>query len=368
MTTSPDTHTRKGVWPPEELEYLGHCPVCGSTQRKLLHAQLTDRIFNCAPGEWSLNSCLACSVAYLDPRPNIQCIGKAYSNYFTHEKTVAKNNQTGEDIAKQTTWFAKLRQWGQSGLNGYRNARWNMALDPAHSWGRWLVPCIWPLRSLVINHMRHLPQRLPRTGARLLDVGCGNGDFLQMAQAAGWDVQGVDFDPLAVEVARKHHLDVRHGGLEQVEEYKGTYDWITCSHVIEHVHDPVKWLRGMHALLRPGGTLWLQTPNMDSWGHRKFGPDWRDLDPPRHLVLFSLSGLCRRLREAEFIAPKTHGLPALIISSVIATSEALRTGQDATLLFRLSYLLRRRYIFPALWQSFSKNRAEFITLTVMKSP
>ena len=368
MTTSPDMNALTGVWPPEELEHLGHCPICSSTNRKLLHPQLTDRIFYCAPGEWSLQSCQSCNAAYLDPRPNIQSIGKAYKNYFTHEKTDSPKSQSSEGVSYSTTWLAKLRQWGQSGLNGYRNARWNMTLEPTNTWGRWLVPCIWPLRSLVINHMRHLPRRLPKTGGSLLDVGCGNGDFLRLAQAAGWDVQGVDFDPLAVEAARKHKLDVRHGGLEQVQERKGSYDWITCSHVIEHVHDPVQWLSDMHALLRPGGTLWLQTPNIDSWGHHKFGPNWRDLDPPRHLVLFTLSGLCKKLNDAGFIAPKTRGLPAFIISSVIATSEALQNGRNATLLFRLAYLLRPRFLLPAVWQSFSKEHGEFITITVMRSP
>ena len=54
--------------------------------------------------------------------------------------------------------------------------------------------------------------------------------------------------------------------------------------------------RGMYALLRPGGTLWLQTPNIDSWGYREFGADWRALDPPRHLCLFQVQGLCDTLR------------------------------------------------------------------------
>ena len=368
MTPLNDMGLPIGIWAPDELEHLGHCPVCGSTHRKLLHTQLTDRIFNCAPGEWSLHSCQSCSAAYLDPRPDMQSIGKAYSNYFTHEKFAPEKNWLDENTAHSTSWLSSLRQWGRAGLNGYRNARWNMALEPANAWGRWLVPCILPLRSLVINHMRHLPRRLPRIGARLLDVGCGNGDFLQLAQAAGWDVKGVDFDPLAVAAARKHNLDVRHGGLEQVEEDKGTYDWITCSHVIEHVHDPVQWIHDMHALLRPGGTLWLQTPNIGSWGHQKFGPNWRDLDPPRHLVLFTLPGMCKALTNAGFSHPNPRQLPAFVISSVIATSEALRNGQEATLSFRLLHLRRLRYLLPALLQSFSKKRAEFITLTVMKLP
>jgi 2-polyprenyl-3-methyl-5-hydroxy-6-metoxy-1,4-benzoquinol methylase len=356
-----------GVWPPEEIEYLGHCPLCNSNQRRVLHSHLTDQLFRCAPGEWTLNSCQSCGTGYLDPRPNPQSIGKAYSQYFTHGDAISSHVQVKQNMAPSASLSGRIRQWVRAGLNSYRNTHWHMALTPTNAWGRWWVPCLWPLRSLVHQQMRHLPRRLPREGARLLDVGCGNGNFLALAQAAGWVVEGVDFDPLAVAAARKQGLNVHIGGLEQVAQEAGGYDWISCSHVIEHVHDPVQWLRDMYALLRPGGTLWLQTPNIESWGHSHFGPYWRGLEPPRHLVIFSLNGLCDKLKALGFTI-KTHSLPPLSTLSIHAASSALRSGTDATATVSPAKLLRMKYKLPALLQGHQLRRGEFITVLATRAP
>ena len=351
-------------WPPEHLEHLGQCPVCKSTDRRVLYSGLTDRLFGCAPGKWTLHKCAECACAYLDPRPDIKSIGQAYKQYFTHETSEPR---TGNDtnLSSATPWRQRVRMWLRAGLNGYRNKRWGMALTPSNAWGRWWVPLVWPLKSVLVTQMRNLPRQLPRPGATLRDVGCGNGDFLIMARAAGWQVQGVDFDPLAVETARKHGLNVHHGGLEQLTQHHEHYDWITCSHVVEHVHDPVQWLRDMYVLLRPGGTLWLQTPNINSLGLSRFGVNWRGLEPPRHLVIFDLRCLLQKLRECGF-QPQTYQLPALSAMAVYAASEALRDNRNATLSLRLGELLRLSYLVSAVQQAVSVQNAEFITITATK--
>ena len=348
------------IWPPDSLEHLGRCPVCQSADRKVLHTGLTDRLFNCAPGIWTLHRCGACACAYLDPRPDPQSIGLAYSQYFTHD-----NSDTPSTSAPPTR--QGLRAWLRAGLKGYCNARWGMALTPANAWGRWWVPLVVPLRSWQVAHLRHLPRQLPRPRATLLDVGCGNGEFLAMARAAGWQVQGVDFDPLAVASAHKRGLNVRQGGLEQVAHQTAYYDRITCSHVIEHVHDPVQWLQDMVKLLRPGGTLWLQTPNIDSLGHRIFGADWRGLEPPRHLAIFKTHTLLQQFTRMG-LTPRLRRLPILSAMALHATSDALRRGQCATRPLRLTELLRMHYLAPALQQAWSVKHAEFITVTATKVP
>ena len=71
-------------WPRDGLERVGHCPVCGAGESHVLHEGLTDRVFFCAPGTWTLHACESCTSAYLDPRPTPQTIGLAYQAYFTH--------------------------------------------------------------------------------------------------------------------------------------------------------------------------------------------------------------------------------------------------------------------------------------------
>jgi hypothetical protein len=72
-------------WPADELEAVDCCPLCGCAERTMLHRDLTDRVFFCAPGGWHLYRCRGCEGAYLDPRPTSESIARAYSSYYTHE-------------------------------------------------------------------------------------------------------------------------------------------------------------------------------------------------------------------------------------------------------------------------------------------
>jgi 2-polyprenyl-3-methyl-5-hydroxy-6-metoxy-1,4-benzoquinol methylase len=134
----------------------------------------------------------------------------------------------------------------------------------------------------------------------LMDVGCGAGTALALASQLGWSVRGLEADPNAVRAARAAGLDVQEGGYERLSEFPAAFDCITCSHVIEHVFDPVGMIHQMHSSLRQGGVLLLSTPNAQSDVHRHFGKHWRGLEAPRHLVLFSEATLTRLLLRAGF--------------------------------------------------------------------
>jgi len=75
---------------------------------------------------------------------------------------------------------------------------------------------------------------------------------------------------------------------------------VTLSHVIEHVHDPVACLREVFRLCKPGGQVWITTPNLESYGHRRFREHWIGLQPPNHLVLFTRSSIMHALNAAGF--------------------------------------------------------------------
>jgi SAM-dependent methyltransferase len=219
-----------------------------------------------------------------------------------------------------------LRTFVHDALNGYRNARHRLRREPAMKSGRWLVPLVPPLRAAVDAECRHLPM-LPDHGGRLLDIGFGNGAFLKLATEIGWSAEGIDFDPSAVEAARSRGLEVRCAGVEDLADEPSGYDVITLSHVIEHVYDPPALLRAICRLLRPGGLLWLETPNLDSLGHIRFGRDWRGLEPPRHLTLFSVDSLRFALTEAGFtrLRQRWRGLS---VFDVLPASEAIKNGRN----------------------------------------
>jgi SAM-dependent methyltransferase len=134
----------------------------------------------------------------------------------------------------------------------------------------------------------------------MLDVGCGSGEWVRLAQTYGWDAQGVDVDAKAVENARNKGLNVRLGTLVGQRYAESSFDLITMGHVIEHVHDPAGLLKECHRVLRPNGVMVSLTPNIASIGHRRFGVHWLPLDPPRHLLLFTPNTLVHVAQRAGF--------------------------------------------------------------------
>lgn len=303
-------------WPEEGLESVATCPVCGAKERTLLYEGLEDRVFFCAPGKWSLYQCEGCRSAYLDPRPTPMTIGLAYQNYFTHKPTLSKSY-------KHLDIKAYIKK---SLANGYRNFKFGTDFRPAWKIGilaAWLMPY---QRANIDSFMRNLPKSMP--GQRLLDFGCGSGEFLLVARNLGWNVLGIDLDSKAVQVARDYGLEVLQGGIEQlINENVGKFDGITLSHVIEHVYEPRVLLEACRKLLNPGGWLWLETPNLDSEGHRYFGSNWRDLDPPRHLALFTNSSLKQLLIDAGFSKIETEPYRP-VCNMVFTASDAISRGMD----------------------------------------
>ena len=293
-----------------DREAVAACPVCGETARSVLHADLTDRIYFCAPGTWTLYLCHGCGSAYLDPRPAGGAIELAYSRYYTHTAANGRHQQ--------------LSAVTRGLVNGYLNARYGYAFTPASALGG-LVLRLLPLhRERVDRWVRQLA--LPSGAPRLLDVGCGDVAFLAQMQAGGWDVQGVDPDPAAVRRGEEVGVPVEHGVLAEATFPESSFDAVTLSHVIEHIADPIRSLEICHRLLRPGGVLSLTTPNLASTGHSLFGRDWIGLDAPRHLVLFTPDALARAAERLGFRI-SSHA-PSCRASWAFTASEAVSRGID----------------------------------------
>jgi SAM-dependent methyltransferase len=157
----------------------------------------------------------------------------------------------------------------------------------------------------------------------LLDVGSGNGRFLHKMRRLGWEVLGIENDPRAVVASRRgYDVPVIASTLEEANLRGQSFDAITLRHTIEHVYAPLGLLAECRRLLRPGGTVAVLTPNVESLAHRFFGPCWRGLEPPRHLHLFS-PGSLTKTAEAAGLTVKSVTTSARAAYGIWALSRAI---------------------------------------------
>lgn len=139
-------------------------------------------------------------------------------------------------------------------------------------------------------------------GRRLLEVGSSAGGFLTVAAAAGWDVRGVEPDPITSDQARVRGLDVVTG---TIEDASGSYDAIAMYHVIEHLDSPRATVASAAERLVPGGTLAIETPSVDGPWLRLLRRRWRQLIPD-HYFFFSRATLIRLVEDAGFEVLDVH--------------------------------------------------------------
>lgn len=138
-------------------------------------------------------------------------------------------------------------------------------------------------------------------GGRLLEVGCGDGDLLVLAEAEGWTVTGVEYASAACDRARQRLKNGRVlcGELPQAGLESEQFDLCVLSDVLEHVRSPIDFLRQVHRLLKPGGTLFIATPSLDSWSARFLRQKWMEFKA-EHLVYFDRQTLQTALFKAGF--------------------------------------------------------------------
>jgi SAM-dependent methyltransferase len=267
------------------------CPVCGDDQssRKF---EARDAHYG-IEGSWWVRECGACGSFFLESPPSQAELEQLYgADYYAYE------------IASPSKSKRLLHA-----LLGYSTA----TRDP------------------------ELPTQI-----RMLDFGCGAGEYLLRARKKGWSAFGVENNARAREVAARHGLDVRPTLLGADGFKPESFDYLRANHSLEHVLNPAETLADMWTALKPGGRLFIGVPTASSENARLFGASWWHVTAPLHTFIPSSAGLRGLVEAAGFRvdAMSTNGTYAGTAGSLqIMLNRGTPRRSHEGLLFRLRPLL-----------------------------
>lgn len=335
---------------------MPNCSIC-KAKGNLIYEGLNDRLYG-VPGKWNLRKCLNpdCSLIWLDPIPLEEDIIKTYKNYYTHEVTYPNRNKLKTRLFRlvKEAYWAKKYSYSVFSAKGWRN----------------LLPSLmyfFPLKRAEIDAaLRYLPAQVD---GHLIDIGCGNGEWLEFMQKLGWHIEGVDIDPDAVSKAINKGLPVHSGTLIEKNYPNDYFDAVAMFHVTEHVISPSQLLRECLRILKPGGRLVLISPNPQSLGHKIFKQNWRGLEPPRHLNLINLALFKKILKNSgfEILSAKTTVTNHQILKQSSALSKNIHSNNGELPLGKFnSQLVKLITILELILIWVNKNIGEEILLIAQK--
>jgi len=310
------------------------CILCDSPG-VMLYQELPDVLFASA-GLWNIKQCpnRECGLMWLDPMPSKEEIHKAYHSYYTHNENQPNKNILTELVTKTSD----------------RLLLFFLRFTPIYKERK-------DFNNMYLSNIRP---------GRLLEVGCGKGDRLAFLADHGWTVEGQEVDSISAAIAAKKGIKVHLGPLESFHLPASTYKAIVMSHVIEHIHEPLKVLTECRRLLSQNGILIAVTPNTDSLGHRIFKSFWRGLEPPRHVFLYRQKSLSRLALRAGFENPITWTTSANA-HHFARNSLMMRWNNRGIFKRALSNIFSKLFIIMArIFQVFDKSSGEECVLMLKK--
>lgn len=161
------------------------------------------------------------------------------------------------------------------------------------------------------------------TGGDLLEVGCGYGYLLMEAKDQFKSVAGTEYSPEAVAYAKKKCECVITGGVYDIPEGM-KYDCIIAVGVLEHVYEPVSFVKELAGHLRDNGVLVFATPNFGSFWRRLFGSRWPSFKVPEHVVFYDQETLNKLFETSGFkdmqVVPYPHAFPISLVAEKLGFS------------------------------------------------
>jgi len=155
------------------------------------------------------------------------------------------------------------------------------------------------VKGIALKRKLNLINSLPSETKSLLDIGCGTGDFLKIAQEDGWSTSGVEPDKNARMLANKK-TEQSVSDVDQLLKFpKQHFDVITLWHVLEHLPNLDSQFSLFKSLLKPNGTLIIAVPNFKSYDASYYKSYWAAYDVPRHLWHFSKTSISKLTKQCD---------------------------------------------------------------------
>jgi len=218
---------------------INECPICSSHK---IEPFLDVKDNSISKETFTIKTCINCGLKITTPRPDDDRLGKYYESedYVSHSDT-------------------------KKGIVNFVYQK---------------------VKSITLKQKEKLVSSF-HTSKKLLDIGCGTGDFLVHCKNKGWEVEGLEPDSKARKRAHEKGLE-NVADLDAFYEIKeNTFGIITMWHVLEHVADLNNYMVKLHSVLEDNGRLLIAVPNPESPDAKKYGSHWAAYDVPRHLFHFS---------------------------------------------------------------------------------
>ena len=236
------------------------CPWCDS-EKTQIHLWVKDLFLTNEAFE--IHECLKCGLLFTEPRPKSDVIGKYYQSeeYYSHQE-----NKKG------------------------------------------LIPRIYEtVKSINLKKKYHMATEGLQPG-KMLEIGCGAGDFLKTMEKNGWNCTGIEPSENAKQIARRkvkaEILEPKQ--INQLEDE--SFDLITMWHVLEHIDNLKEEIRQLQRLLKKEGRLVLALPNFKSADAQYYREYWAAYDVPRHLNHFCRESINNIFKTSDLKLKKTNKL------------------------------------------------------------
>lgn len=252
------------------METVG-CNLCGGLDFSPIYQNIPDEI----SGErFNIVECSNCGLWFTNPRPEPKEIHRYYSpTYYSY-------NKQREYLSARIALFIK-----------------KYYVAPPKNFLKVILYGI--IAKLLKKYISVLIEG-PGGGRKVLDVGCGDGRRVTWLLDYGFKVYGTDISENALRIARRNGLETFCGDLKEARYPSKFFDIIIFSQVFEHIHKPQETLVECYRILKDGGIIIIDVPNIESVLNKIYKKYWFPLEVPRHLYHFSKITLSRFLKDSGF--------------------------------------------------------------------